>query len=55
MISIQEEIMSRLRPGNACYHSVQSLLTSRLLSKNLKTKIYRVIQEESALHWEMIV
>ena len=35
--SIQEEIKSRLRSGNACYHSVQSLLSSRLLSKNLKT------------------
>jgi len=34
--SIQEEIMSRLKLGNACYHSVQSLLSSRLLSKNLK-------------------
>ena len=41
--SIQEEIKSRLRPGNACYHSVQSLLSSRLLSKNLQTKIYRTI------------
>jgi len=30
--SIQEEIKSRLRSGNACYHSVQSLLCSRLLS-----------------------
>ena len=27
--------------GNACYHSVQKLLSSSLLSKNLKTKIYR--------------
>ena len=41
--SIQEEIKSRLRSGNACYHSVQSLLSSRLLSENLKTKIYRTI------------
>ena len=41
--SIQEEIKSRLRSGNACYHSVQSLLSSRLLSKHLKTKIYRTI------------
>ena len=38
--SIQEGIKSRLRSGNACYHSVQSLLSSRVLSKNLKTKIY---------------
>jgi len=41
--SIPEEIMSRLRSGNACYHSVQNLLSSRLLSKNLKIKIYRTI------------
>ena len=41
--SIVEEIKSRLRSGNACYHSVQNLLSSRLLSKNLKIKIYRAI------------
>ena len=41
--SIQEEIKCRFRSGNACYHSVQSLLFSKLLSKNLKTKIYRTI------------
>jgi len=41
--SIPEEIKSRLRLGNACYHSVQNLLSSRLLSKNLKIKIYRTI------------
>ena len=29
--------------GNACYFSVQNLLSSRLLSKNLKIKIYRTI------------
>jgi hypothetical protein len=40
---IQEEIKSRLKLGNACYHSVQNLLSSRLLSKNLKIKIYRII------------
>ena len=39
--SIAEEIKSRLRSGSACYHSVQNLLSSRLLSKNLKIKIYR--------------
>ena len=37
--SVQEEIKSRLKLGNACYHSVQNLLSSRLLSKNLKIKI----------------
>jgi len=41
--SIAEEIKSRLKLGNACYHSVQDLLSSRLLSKNLKIKIYRTI------------
>ena len=41
--SIAEEIKSRLRSGNACYHSVQNILSSRLLSKNLKIKIYRTI------------
>ena len=41
--SIAEEMKSRLRSGNACYHSMQSLLSSRLLSKNVKIKIYRTI------------
>jgi len=41
--SVQEEIKSRLNLGNACYHSVQNLLSSRLLSKDLKIKIYRTI------------
>jgi hypothetical protein len=41
--SIQEKIKSRLKLGNACYHSVQNLLSSRLLSKNLKIKTYRTI------------
>ena len=41
--SIQEEIKSRLKLGNVCYYSVQNLLSSRLLSKNLKVKIYRTI------------
>jgi len=40
---IAEEIKSRLRSGNACYHSEQKLLSSRLLSKNLKIKICRTI------------
>jgi len=42
-ISIQEEIMSRLKSGNACYHLAQNLLSSSLLSKNLKMKIHRTI------------
>jgi Txe/YoeB family toxin of Txe-Axe toxin-antitoxin module len=41
--SIQEEIESRLKSGDACYHSVQNLVSSSLLSKNIKIKIYRII------------
>jgi hypothetical protein len=33
--SIQKEIKSRVKRGNSCYHSVQNLLSSNLLSKNL--------------------
>ena len=41
--SIQEEIKSRLRSGNAGYYSVQNLLSSSLLSKNLNIKIHRTV------------
>ena len=41
--SIAEEIKSRLRSGSACYNSAQTLLSSRLLSKSLKIKIYKTI------------
>jgi len=44
--SFAEEIKSRLKSGNACYRSAQNIFFSRLLSKNLKIKIYRVSQEE---------
>jgi hypothetical protein len=33
-----DEIKSGLNSGNACYHSVQNLLSSRLISKELKIK-----------------
>jgi len=48
--SIQEKIKIRLKSGNACYYSVQNLLSSRLLSKNLKIKIYRTIILPVALY-----
>jgi hypothetical protein len=35
---MHEEIKSRLNSVNACYNSVQSLLCSHLLSRNLKLK-----------------
>jgi hypothetical protein len=40
---MHKEIKSRLNSGNACYHSVHSLLSSRLLSGNLKVKIYKTV------------
>jgi hypothetical protein len=40
---IHDEIRSRLNSGNACYHSVQNLLSSRLISRNLKIKIYKTV------------
>jgi hypothetical protein len=33
----------RLNSGNTCYHLVQNLLSSRLLSKNLTIRIYKTI------------
>jgi hypothetical protein len=39
---MHEEYKSRLNSGNACYHSVQSLL-SCLLSRNIEVKIYKTI------------
>jgi hypothetical protein len=40
---IQKKIKRRLNSGNAYYHSVQNLLSDRLLSKNLKIRIYKTI------------
>jgi hypothetical protein len=40
---IQEEIKRRFNSGKACYHSLQNLLSSRLLSENLKIRIYKTI------------
>jgi len=41
--SMDEEIMSRLNMGNACYHLVQNLLSFSLLSKSMKIKTYRTV------------
>ena len=48
--SVQEEIKSRLKSGNACCHSVQNLSSSSLLSKNIKIKIYRTVILPVVLH-----
>ncbi|KAJ4428380.1 hypothetical protein ANN_24399 [Periplaneta americana] len=39
----QEEIKHRINMGNACYYSVEKLLSSSLLSKNLKVRIYKTV------------
>jgi glycerol-3-phosphate O-acyltransferase len=40
---VHEAIKSSVNSGNASYHSVQSLLSSCLVSRNLKVKIYKTI------------
>jgi hypothetical protein len=40
---VQEEIKSRMKFGYVCYHLMQNLLSSSLLSKNIKIPIYRTI------------
>jgi hypothetical protein len=53
------ETKSRLNSGNACYYSVQNLLSSRLISKNLKIKIYGTVTLPVALYgcktWSLIL
>jgi hypothetical protein len=46
---MHEEFKSRLNLGNACCHSVQSLLSSCLLSGNIKVKIYKTIIQQIVL------
>jgi hypothetical protein len=56
---IQAEIKRRLNSGNACCHSVQNLLSSLLLSKNVKVGIYKTIVLPVALYgcetWSLTV
>jgi hypothetical protein len=40
---IQAKINRRLNSSNACYHSVQKCLSSRLLSKNVKIRTHKTI------------
>ena len=41
--SIDADIKSRLQSAKACYHSVRNILSSSLLSKNIKIKTCRII------------
>jgi hypothetical protein len=38
-----DEIKSRLNSGNACFYSVQNFSFSRLITQNLKIKIYKSV------------
>jgi hypothetical protein len=40
---IHDEIKSRLNSGNACFYSVENLLSSLLIPKKLKIKIYKSV------------
>jgi hypothetical protein len=40
---IHDEIKSRLNSGNVCFYSVQNCLSSRLISKNVRNKIYKTV------------
>jgi hypothetical protein len=48
---IEEEIKWNLNSDNACYVLVQNLLSSRLLSKNLKIRICKTIILPVVLYW----
>jgi hypothetical protein len=52
---IHEEIESRLNLGNACYHSVQNLLSSHLLSKNVKIKTYKTVILYGCQTWSLTI
>jgi hypothetical protein len=48
---IHDEIKSRLNSGNACYYSVQNILSSHFISKNLKIKILQNFNVASFTVW----
>jgi hypothetical protein len=50
-LGIHEEIKSRLNMGNACYHAVQNVLSSYLLLKNIKVKIYKTTVLPATFLW----
>jgi hypothetical protein len=40
---VHDEIKRRLNSGNVSYYSVQNILSSRLISKNIKIKTYKTV------------
>ena len=49
--SIQEAIKARLKSKNACFHTVQNLLSSNLVSKKIKILIHRTIMLPVVMYW----
>ena len=47
---IQEQTKTRLQSWNACYHLVQNVLSSCLLYKTIKIKIYRTVMLRAVLY-----
>ena len=47
---IREEIKCRIDMRNACYYSLEKILSSRLLSKKLKVKTYKTVILPVALY-----
>ena len=41
--SVHEKLKSSLKSGNSCCHSVQSLFSSSVMSKNTKIKVHRTV------------
>jgi hypothetical protein len=48
---INEKIKSRLNFANACYHSVQNLLSYCMMPKAMKYKIYKTTILTLVLYW----
>jgi hypothetical protein len=56
---IHDKIKSSLNSENSCYYSIQNLLSSRLISKNLKIKIYKTVILPGVLYgcetWSLVL
>jgi hypothetical protein len=52
--SIQEEIKSRLKSGNACYHSVQNLLSSNFTLQKYKDEDTQKYVGCEGLNWSSV-
>jgi hypothetical protein len=48
---MHKEIKSSLNSGNGCYYEVQSILSSRLLSRNVKVKLIQKHNSASCFVW----